>query len=129
MTLIAVKEFLKKSWKFIVDQWLFFLAAAVGILGFFLGSKGDKSKEVLELRQKAEAEERQAREQAQERTEEVMRILNDNMRELDEQEKDAVGQLLKDNAEEFEEKIIENKGKPLKEVVNDLATKYGLNKV
>ena len=58
-----------------------------------------------------------------------MRILNDNIKQLDEDEKEAVGQLLKENAEEFQEKIIENKDKPLKEVVNDLASKYGLNKV
>ena len=129
LTWIAIKDFCKKAWKFVVDQWLFFLAAAVGILGFFLGSRGDKSKEVLELRKKGEQEEREARKQAQERNEEVMRILNDNIKQLDEDEKEAVGQLLKENAEEFQEKIIENKDKPLKEVVNDLASKYGLNKV
>lgn len=129
ITWLTVKEFFKKAGKFIADQWLFFVAAVLGIVGFILGSRGDKSKEVLELRQKAEEEERQSRVRAQERTEEVMRILNDNMAELDEKEKEAVGQLLKENAEEFEEKIIENKEKPLKEVVNDLASKYGLNKV
>jgi len=129
LTWIVIKDFCKKAWKFVVDQWLFFLAAAVGILGFFLGSRGDKSKEVLELRKKGEQEEREARKQAQERNEEVMRILNDNIKQLDEDEKEAVGQLLKENAEEFQEKIIENKDKPLKEVVNDLASKYGLNKV
>ena len=77
LTWIAIKDFCKRAWKFVVDQWLFFLAAAVGIIGFFLGSKGDNSKEVLDLRKKGEEEEREARKQAQERTEEVMKILND----------------------------------------------------
>ena len=129
ITWIAIKEFSKKAWKFIVDQWLFFLTAAVGIFAFVMGSRKDKSGEVLELRKQAEKEEREIRKEAQERTEEVMKILNDSMSDLDEKEKEAVGKLLKDNAEEFEEKVIENRDKPLKQVVNDLASKYGLDKV
>ena len=129
MTWLAVKEFFKKAWKFAVDQWLFFVAAVLGIVGFILGSRGSKAKEVLEIRQKAEREEREARQQAQARTEEVMKILNDRMNELSEEEKSAVGKLLKENAEEFENKIIENRGKPLSDIVNDLASKHGLTKV
>ncbi len=129
VTWLAIKEFCKKAWKFVVDQWLFFLTAGIGILGFILGTRGDNSKEVLDLRKQGEEEERTARKKAQERTEEVMKILSDEMSALDEKEKEAVGKLLKENAEEFEEKVIENRDKPLKEVVNDLASKYGLDKV
>jgi len=129
MTWLAVKEFFKKAWKFVVDQWLFFVAAVLGIVGFILGARGSKAKEVLEIRNKAEQEERESRRQAQSRTEEVMKILNDRMSELSEEEKATVGRLLQENAEEFENKIIENRGKPLSDVVNDLAAKHGLTKV
>lgn len=128
MTWIAVKEFLKKAGQFIVDQWLFFLAALIGVLGFFFGSRGSKAKEVLELRKEAEEEERQARQEAQKRTEETMKILNDKMEDLNEEEKEVVGELLKENAQEFEDKVLENKDKPLNHVVGELAAKYGLTK-
>ena len=78
ITWIAIKEFSKKAWKFIVDQWLFFLTAAVGIFAFVMGSRKDKSGEVLELRKQAENEEREIRKEAQERTEEVV-SLNDSI--------------------------------------------------
>ena len=129
ITWIAIKEFCKKAWKFIVDQWLFFVTAAVGIIGFIIGSRGDNGEEVIKLQRDAEKAERTARKKAQERTEEVMKILDSEMQQLDEEEKEAVGELLKDNAEELEKKIIENRDKPLKEVVNELASKYGLHKV
>ena len=127
-TWLAVKEFSKKAWKFVVDQWLFFVAAALGIVGFVLGLKGSKAKEVLEIRNKAENEEREARKQAQERTEEVMKILNDKIDELDVAEREAVGEILKENAKELEDKVIENREKPLKDIVGELAAKYGLTK-
>ena len=129
MTWIAVKQFLKKAGQFIVDQWLFFLAGVVGVVGFFLGGRGSKAKEVLDIRKEAEKEEREARTEAKKRTEETMKILNDKMEELNEAEKEAVGELLKDNAQEFEDKVLENKDKPLGHVVGELAAKYGLTKI
>lgn len=128
MTWIAVKQFLKKAGQFIVDQWLFFLAAVVGVVGFFLGTRGSKAKEVLDLRKEAEKEERGARTEAKKRTEETMKILNNKMEELNEAEKEAVGDLLKDNAQEFEDKVLENKDKPLSHIVGELAAKHGLTK-
>ena len=128
MTWIAVKEFFKKAGQFIVDQWLFFLTITVGIFSFILGSRGSKAEEVVDLRKKAEEEEREARTEAKKRTEETMKILNDKMEELNEAEKEAVGELLKDNAQEFEDKVLENKEKPLNHIVGELAAKYGLTK-
>tara|TARA_B100000287_G_scaffold435562_1_gene504510 strand:- start:1080 stop:1472 length:393 start_codon:yes stop_codon:yes gene_type:complete len=128
LTWVAVKEFSKKAWKFVVDQWLFFVAGVIGILGYIIGSRGS-GKEVLDLRKKAEEEERSARQDAQRRTEEALRILDERMSELNEEQRQAVGELMKRNSEELEQKIIENREKPLDKVVGELASKYGLSKV
>jgi hypothetical protein len=128
LTWLAVKEFFKKAWKFVVDQWLFFVAGVIGILGYIIGSRGS-GQDVLDLRKKAEGEEREARQDAQQRTEEALRILSERMGELDEAQREAVGELMKKNSRELEQKIIENRGKPLDTVVSELATKYGLTKV
>ena len=128
LTWVAVKEFSKKAWKFVVDQWLFFVAGVIGILGYIIGSRGS-GKEGLDLRKKAEEEERSARQDAQRRTEEALRILDERMSELNEEQRQAVGELMKRNSEELEQKIIENREKPLDKVVGELASKYGLSKV
>ena len=129
ITWLAIKEFSKKAWKFVVDQWLFFLATAIGVLGFIVGTRGNKAKEVLDLRRQAEKEERTARQDAQERTEEVMRILNDKMDSLTEEQREAVGSIIREHGEDFEKEILENREKPLDDVVGELAAKYGLTKV
>ena len=128
LTWVAIKEFSKKAWKFVVDQWLFFVAGVIGILGYIIGSRGS-GKEVLDLRKQAESEERSARQDAQRRTEEALRILDERMSELSDEQRRAVGELMKKNSEELEQKIIENREKPLDKVVGELASKYGLNKV
>ena len=61
MSWLAVKEFCKKTWKFVVDQWLFFVALVLGVVSFFLTSRGSKADEVLDVAKKAESEEREAR--------------------------------------------------------------------
>ncbi len=129
LTWLAVKEFCKKAWKFVVDQWLFFLAAVIGVFGFIAGSRGNKAKEVLDIRRQAEEEERTSRQSAQERTEEVMRILNEKMDSLSEEQKAAVGEIIREHGEDFEREILENRDKPLDHVVGELAAKYGLTKV
>tara|TARA_R100000152_G_scaffold17187_1_gene8723 strand:- start:515 stop:910 length:396 start_codon:yes stop_codon:yes gene_type:complete len=129
LTWLAVKEFCKKAWKFVVDQWLFFLAAAIGVFGFIAGSRGNKAKEVLDIRRKAENEERTSRQDAQARTEEVMRILNEKMDSLSEEQRAAVGEIIKEHNEDFEKEILDNRDKPLDHVVGELAAKYGLTKV
>ena len=47
MSWLAVKTFLKKAFGFIRDQWLFFVAAVVGIVTFILGTKNNKAGEIL----------------------------------------------------------------------------------
>ena len=130
MTWLAVKQFLKKSWKFIKDQWLFFLTAVVGLLGFIFGSgRGKNAEDVLELRRKAEAEERSARLDEQVRREEMLEALRNRLNELGESEKAAAEKIIESHAEEFQRAVNENREKPLSDVVTDLATKYGLTKV
>jgi len=129
LTWLAVKEFFKKAWKFAVDQWLFFLATAIGVLGFIVGTRGNKAKEVLDLRRQAEEEERVARQNAQERTEEAMRILNEKLNSLSEEQREAAGAIIREHGEDFEKEILENRDKPIGDVVGELAAKYGLTKV
>lgn len=95
MSWLAVKEFCKKTWSFVVDQWLFFVALVLGVLGFFLGSRGSEASEVLDAAKKAEGEERDARQDAQDRTEQAYEILNEKLSDLTEQEKKLRLRLLK----------------------------------
>ena len=129
MTFIAVKEFLKKATKFVVDQWLFFLAAVIGFVGFIIGFRGSSDKtatKILDASKEAESEEREAREEAQERSEEILKDLGTKMEEIASDEKEKVREIIEENKEEFKKEIIENKEKPLEDIAKDLADKYGL---
>ncbi len=129
LTWLAVKNFFKKAWKFVVDQWLFFLAAVLGVLGFIAGTRGNNVKEVLDLRRQAEEDERAARQDARARTEEIMNLLNEKMSSLNDEQRDAVGKIIREHGEDFEKEILRNRDKPLDDVVNELAEKYGLDRV
>ena len=130
MTFIAVKEFLKKATKFVVDQWLFFLALVIGFAGFLIGIVGNKNaKKVVDLQRKSEEEETEARSVAKQEAEEVLKKLDQDLMKLEESEREQIQKVREENKEEFEKEIIENRDKPLDDVAKELAAKYGLNKV
>mgnify|MGYP003660173005 CR=1 FL=1 len=120
----------KKAWKLIVDQWLFFLAALVGIVGLVIGSRDNsKVKEVLDLKNKGEAEEREAQEKAREETEAILKKMDEDLADLDDEKRKAVEKVREDNKEEFEKQVVENRDKSLNDIAEELAKKHGLNKV
>lgn len=130
MTWLAVKQFLKKTWQFVVDQWLFFLALVIGVAGFLIGVMGNKNaKRVVDLQRKSEEEETEARSLAKEEAEEVLKKLDQDLMKLEESERKQIEKVREENKEEFEKEIIENRDKPLDDVAKELAAKYGLNKV
>ena len=130
MTWLAVKEFCKQAWKFVVDQWLFFVAAVIGIAGFIAGARGGKNTEkVLELQRKSEEEERQARTKAKEEAETVLKKLDEDLSKLKKEERKEIEKIREAKKEEFDQQVIDNRDKPLDEIAKELAEKYGLNKV
>ena len=58
-----------------------------------------------------------------------MKILNDKINTLNQEQREALGNLMRDNAEEFKNEVLKNRDKPLDLVVGELAAKYGLTKV
>ena len=130
MSWVAIKAFFKKAWKFIKDQWLFFLTGVVGVVGFVLGSRdSSKIKEVLDIQSKGEAEERAAEKKAREEAELIMKKLDEGLQNLDEEERAAIDQIRENNREEFEREVIENRDKSLEKIVSALVEKYGLQEV
>ena len=130
MSWLAVKTFFKKAWKFIADQWLFFLATVVGVLGFIVGSRdSSKIKDVLDLKNKGEAEERAAREKSKEESEFILKKLDEDLQSLDEDQKELIERIKEENNEEFEKEILANREKSLDALASELAAKYGLHKV
>jgi len=121
---------LKKVWKLIVDQWLFFFAALIGVAGFVIGNRdSSKVKEVLDLKNKGEAEEREAQEKARRETEAILKNLEADLVELDDEKREVIKKVRETNKEEFEKQVVENRDKSLDDIATELAEKYGLNKV
>lgn len=129
MSWIAAKQFIKKSWTFIKDQWLFFVAALVGVLGFLFGVRGTKAKEVVDAQRKDEESQRLSRKREQERREQLMGKLGQRLEELKQEEREAVERIIETHSGEFERAVAENRGKPLSDVASDIASKYGLTKI
>ena len=130
MSWIAAKAFFAKAWKFVVDQWLFFLAGVVGVAGLLLGSRdSSKAKEVLELKNKGEAEEREAQEKAKQETELILKKMDEDLSKLDVERREAIEKIREAKKEEFEQHVIENRDKSLDDIAAELAEKYGLNRV
>ena len=48
--------FLKKAWKFVCDQWLFFLAAIGALASLLLVKKPDMSEELAEAKKESDKE-------------------------------------------------------------------------
>mgnify|MGYP003110061043 CR=1 FL=1 len=121
---------LKKAWKFCKDQWAFTLAFVIGVIGAIASMGGaSRTKEVLDLKNKGEKEEREALKKAREETESILKKLDDDLSELEEEKREVVEMVREANKEEFEKQVIENRDKPLDEIADDLAKKYGLTKV
>ena len=130
MSWIAAKAFFAKAWKFVVDQWLFFLAGVVGVAGLLLGSRdSSKAKEVLELKNKGEAEEREAQEKAKQETELILKKMDEDLSKLDVERREAIEKIREAKKEEVEQHVIENRDKSLDDIAAELAEKYGLNRV
>ena len=130
MKWLAVKTFFKKAWRFIADQWLFFLTTVVGIIGFVLGSRdSSKIEEVLDLKNKGEAEEQAAQRKAKEDAEFILKKLDEGLQSLDDEQREIVERLQKENKDEFEKEILDNREQPLSALAAELAAKHGLHNV
>lgn len=128
MSWLAIKTFFKKAWKFVADQWLFFLTTVIGIIGFVLGSRdSSKIEEVLDLKNKGEAEEQAAQKRAKEDAEFILKKLDEELQTLDDEQREVVERLREEKKEEFEKEILDNREKPLDSLAADLAAKYGLH--
>ena len=106
------------------------MAGVVGVAGLLLGSRdSSKAKEVLELKNKGEAEEREAQEKAKQETELILKKMDEDLSKLDVERREAIEKIREAKKEEFEQHVIENRDKSLDDIAAELAEKYGLNRV
>lgn len=92
---------LKKAWKFVCDQWLFFIAAVGTIASLFLLRKSDMSEELAQSKKESD-EDRAEKDEAQR---ELINTFQERMREIDRDIEQKDGQITAEKEEQIREVV------------------------
>ena len=93
--------FLKKAWKFVCDQWLFFLAAIGALASLLLVKKPDMSEELAEAKKESDKE-RASRDEQQR---ELIEKFQQRMQQIDKDIQEQAGKISAQKEREIKEVV------------------------